>query len=183
LVDDGARILLAETDKDTNEIKWGYMGEEDGGEDGNEGNVGDAGDKGVVGGRAGAGIKARGARDNKGELKQKQSSIHFTSEQVVELVKASEARQMALTTSGNTGTGNTFGDISGNNKKWHSPLELAVTGNSTIDLLEKNGILGDILLHVRIFARVSPENKAAIVRKFRSLGFIVGFCGDGGNGE
>ena len=58
-------------------------------------------------------------------------------------------------------------------------IELAVTGNPTVDKLEDDGDLAKLLLSVRIFARMSPDNKTKIVRKFRSLGYITGMCGDG----
>ena len=60
-------------------------------------------------------------------------------------------------------------------------VELAVTGNATLDYFEEKGILVNIILHVRIFARMSPVSKTMLVMKFRELGFITGMCGDGGN--
>ncbi len=66
-----------------------------------------------------------------------------------------------------------------NNMPGH--VELAVTGNATLDYFEEKGILVNIILHVRIFARMSPVSKTMLVMKFRELGFITGMCGDGGN--
>lgn len=37
------------------------------------------------------------------------------------------------------------------------------------------------LFYFRIFARVTPEEKVAVVKMFRDRGLIVGMCGDGGN--
>ena len=61
------------------------------------------------------------------------------------------------------------------------PIELAVTGNVTLQLLESSNQFTALLPHVRVFARMSPDNKSFVIRKFRSLGYIVGMCGDGGN--
>lgn len=61
-------------------------------------------------------------------------------------------------------------------------IELAVTGNQTILHLQNiNKQLDNLLIHIRIFARTSPDSKSMIVRQFRRHGFIVGMCGDGGN--
>lgn len=61
------------------------------------------------------------------------------------------------------------------------PIELAVTGNVTLNLLESTDKFTALLPHIRVFARMSPDSKSFVIRKFRSLGFIVGMCGDGGN--
>lgn len=115
LVDDNARILLAETDKKTGLVSWTYMGEED-------------------------------------------NSTHYETRQILGMIN----------------------DLSSNSSDT-APTELAVAGNATLDKLEEDGNLVKLLLCVRIFARMSPDNKTKIVRKFRSLGFITGMCGDGGN--
>ena len=61
-------------------------------------------------------------------------------------------------------------------------IELALTGNHSIGHLEyTTKQLDALLIHIRIFARTSPDSKSMIVRKFRQHGFIVGMCGDGGN--
>lgn len=60
-------------------------------------------------------------------------------------------------------------------------MELAVSGNKAYDALIRSGDLDRLLLYIRIFARISPSNKASIVRAFISQGIIVGMCGDGGN--
>lgn len=52
--------------------------------------------------------------------------------------------------------------------------ELRELGNPTPDLLHR-------LQTVRVFARVSPQHKAEIVRMMQAAGFIVGMTGDGVN--
>ena len=69
--------------------------------------------------------------------------------------------------------------LSGNTDE--GPIELAVTGNVTLQLLENNDKFTALLPHVRVFARMSPDSKSFVIRKFRSMGFVVGMCGDGGN--
>ena len=64
----------------------------------------------------------------------------------------------------------------------HGLIELAVTGNDTLKSLENGSILDILLIHIRIFARTSPDSKSMLVKKFRFHGYIVGMCGDGGNG-
>jgi magnesium-transporting ATPase (P-type) len=61
-------------------------------------------------------------------------------------------------------------------------IELALTGNHSLGHLEyTTKQLDTLLVHIRIFARTSPDSKSMIVRKFRQHGYIVGMCGDGGN--
>lgn len=61
-------------------------------------------------------------------------------------------------------------------------IELALTGNHSIGHLEyTTKQLDTLLIHIRIFARTSPDSKSMIIRKFRQHGYIVGMCGDGGN--
>lgn len=62
-------------------------------------------------------------------------------------------------------------------------LDLPVTGTLTgaeLDVLDDQQ-LGAIIENTTIFARVSPEDKARIVRIQRRTGFDVGFLGDGVN--
>eukprot|EP00917_Polyrhabdina_sp_WS-2016_P005835 GHVP01013059.1.p1 GENE.GHVP01013059.1~~GHVP01013059.1.p1 ORF type:complete len:1072 (-),score=147.79 GHVP01013059.1:3680-6895(-) len=42
-------------------------------------------------------------------------------------------------------------------------------------------VLDDLLPRIRIFSRMTPNNKVEVVRKFMDRGFITGMCGDGGN--
>eukprot|EP00122_Pirum_gemmata_P015901 Pgem_evm1s14859 len=60
-------------------------------------------------------------------------------------------------------------------------LELGLTGNSTLDDLVSSQHIYSLLMHLRIFARMSPESKILVVNLFRKQGLIVGMCGDGGN--
>lgn len=88
---------------------------------------------------------------------------YFTTSQMIdEMQRASELEQ-----TGNGAAGN-------------SP-EFAISGNATIDALDREGVLNGMLPHVRIFARMSPASKSMIITRLRSLGFVVGMCGDGGN--
>jgi cation-transporting P-type ATPase 13A2 len=38
-----------------------------------------------------------------------------------------------------------------------------------------------MLIKTQIFARMSPEQKQLLVERLQSLGYCVGFCGDGAN--
>ena len=65
-------------------------------------------------------------------------------------------------------------------------IELAMTGNCFSELERQHtagpqSILDDLLLHTRIFARVSPAQKSAVVSLHMARGLVVGMCGDGGN--
>jgi len=64
--------------------------------------------------------------------------------------------------------------------------ELAVTGKAYDALagtgeFGKNIIFDHMLFRFRIFARMKPEGKVAVVQMFMQKGLIVGMCGDGGN--
>ena len=59
-------------------------------------------------------------------------------------------------------------------------VELAATGPG-FEALRRSGAIRALLLRLRIFARVSPEQKVAVVELLMERGLIVGMCGDGGN--
>lgn len=59
-------------------------------------------------------------------------------------------------------------------------VELAVNGRA-FSVLHEQGFFDHTLFYFRIFARVTPEEKVAVVKMFRDRGLIVGMCGDGGN--
>lgn len=63
-----------------------------------------------------------------------------------------------------------------------SRFELIVTGDCLDELL-LNGLIYNeaLLLNVRIFARMSPSQKVAVVKLFMHCKFITAMCGDGGN--
>jgi len=47
--------------------------------------------------------------------------------------------------------------------------------------LNFSGELAPLFQHVRIFARMTPQDKIDVVERFVRKGTIVGMCGDGGN--
>ncbi|KAJ2623361.1 hypothetical protein GGI26_002399 [Coemansia sp. RSA 1358] len=62
---------------------------------------------------------------------------------------------------------------------------IAVTGDA-FGLFMKHGlgstaIWKHILMRGLVYARMSPEQKAALVEQLQELGYITGFCGDGAN--
>eukprot|EP00112_Aurelia_sp_Birch-Aquarium-sp1_P014323 Seg3082.2 transcript_id=Seg3082.2/GoldUCD/mRNA.D3Y31 product="Manganese-transporting ATPase 13A1" protein_id=Seg3082.2/GoldUCD/D3Y31 len=62
--------------------------------------------------------------------------------------------------------------------------DLAVTGEGLAFLLESPktvNLLKQILIHVRVFARVDPKQKEFIVNRMKSSGYVVLMCGDGTN--
>jgi magnesium-transporting ATPase (P-type) len=59
------------------------------------------------------------------------------------------------------------------------PIELAVTGSECLRALRQGGQLEALLPDLRVFARMSPEDKTLIVRMLRAAGYTVGMCGDG----
>lgn len=60
-----------------------------------------------------------------------------------------------------------------------SDMSQCITGDELNNMTqdELNGIVGEL----RVFARVSPENKVMIINAFRSHGDIVSMTGDGVN--
>lgn len=60
-------------------------------------------------------------------------------------------------------------------------LELAIATGKAWDRLCADGDMEELLLHTRIFARTSPENKVQVIQAHIAKGLIVGMCGDGGN--
>eukprot|EP00494_Astrolonche_serrata_P030697 UN30965 len=59
-------------------------------------------------------------------------------------------------------------------------IELAVTGKA-LENLKQKAEFDNLLLKIRIFARVSPNQKTDIVERFIRRGLTVAMCGDGGN--
>ena len=59
-------------------------------------------------------------------------------------------------------------------------MELAVNGHA-FAALAREGFYDELLFYFRIFSRVTPQEKVAVVKMFRDRGLIVGMCGDGGN--
>ncbi len=59
-------------------------------------------------------------------------------------------------------------------------IELACTGKGWAVLVEQ-GLASRTLLNTRIFARVSPDQKAEIIKMHVEKGLVCAMCGDGGN--
>ena len=59
-------------------------------------------------------------------------------------------------------------------------VELAVTSGG-FDWLVAQGHMRTLVAEIRVFARMKPQQKVAVVRMLTARGFIVGMCGDGGN--
>lgn len=64
--------------------------------------------------------------------------------------------------------------------KFNSSVELAVTGKA-FDYLVKMGEIQYLLLHIRIFSRMTPGGKVECVKLHMAAGAVTGMCGDGGN--
>lgn len=63
--------------------------------------------------------------------------------------------------------------------KWHVKDEEVLTGSELLALTDKE--LLDIIPRIKIFARVTPEDKLRIGNLYRSLGEVVAMTGDGVN--
>jgi cation-transporting ATPase 13A3/4/5 len=59
-------------------------------------------------------------------------------------------------------------------------FELAVTGKA-FEYLVKMGDIELLLLHIRIFSRMTPGGKVECVKQHMAAGAVTGMCGDGGN--
>eukprot|EP00658_Telonema_sp_P-2_P012704 TRINITY_DN14834_c0_g1_i2.p1 TRINITY_DN14834_c0_g1~~TRINITY_DN14834_c0_g1_i2.p1 ORF type:complete len:1308 (+),score=380.72 TRINITY_DN14834_c0_g1_i2:208-4131(+) len=59
-------------------------------------------------------------------------------------------------------------------------VELAMT-QKALDALTATGAIEHLLIHTRIFARLRPDGKVAVVDMLAARGIVVGMCGDGGN--
>ncbi len=66
--------------------------------------------------------------------------------------------------------------------KAHEPIAFALNGKAWNVLQEEFPYLvAPILMHAKIFGRMSPDQKAQLIEGYQELGFIVGMCGDGAN--
>ncbi|KAG6972830.1 hypothetical protein JG688_00003797 [Phytophthora aleatoria] len=59
-------------------------------------------------------------------------------------------------------------------------VELAVTG-AAFNRLKDLGEMNQLLFHVRIFSRMTPDDKVECVKMHMEAGAVTGMCGDGGN--
>merc|ERR1719201_446005 len=58
--------------------------------------------------------------------------------------------------------------------------ELAVTGVA-FAVLVSTGELASLLLRIRVFGRMLPDQKVQVVNAYQAQHFVTGMCGDGGN--
>ena len=63
------------------------------------------------------------------------------------------------------------------------PYAIVLTGNTYKKLksLNQSNILKNVLLSAGVFARMSPEDKVALIEDLKALDYGVGMCGDGAN--
>jgi len=62
-------------------------------------------------------------------------------------------------------------------------FQLAITGRAfSVLLSDENRVEREhVLRKTQVFARMSPQQKTALIEQLQSLGFTVGMCGDGAN--
>jgi cation-transporting ATPase 13A2 len=48
-------------------------------------------------------------------------------------------------------------------------------------MVQESGEVKTMLPHIRVFARMQPADKVAVVEEFVRMGFITSMCGDGAN--
>ena len=82
----------------------------------------------------------------------------------------------------------------------HESHELAITGDPTMHALEADGTMAQLLMSIRIFARMTPDGKVRVIKLLQAIascsvnynylqewcliqgqGLAVGMTGDGGN--
>ena len=131
LLDSSSHILLAELNKDTNEISWNFMGGE------------------------GASFASSSHHLTSSNRSNKNPSFTgFNTKKTTEEVLSASLSGQLHAADGNV-------------------IELAVTGNDTLNILSGKGHLRKLLVHIRMFARMSPEHKSFIVRMFKDAGYTV----------
>jgi len=59
-------------------------------------------------------------------------------------------------------------------------VELVING-TVFHAIQRSQLMKELLTHVRVFARMSPLDKVAVVQLYIEAGFITAMCGDGGN--
>ena len=133
LIDPEAHILLAELDRETEEVSWSFMG--------GEGAAFSSSSHHLATSQRSTGRCVPSFQGNN------------TTKTTEDVVQSAEARRMRAADG--------------------YRIELAVTGNDTLRVLEEKGHLSPLLTHIRMFSRMSPENKTFIIHKFRDAGFTV----------
>ncbi|ETN69903.1 P-type ATPase protein [Necator americanus] len=67
-------------------------------------------------------------------------------------------------------------------KKFFLDHEFCLTGPAFSHLLENNhSFLRELIMHVRVFARMAPKQKERVINEYKSLGCVTLMCGDGTN--
>nr|CDJ92773.1 probable cation-transporting ATPase 13A1-like [Haemonchus contortus] len=67
-------------------------------------------------------------------------------------------------------------------RKFFMENEFCLTGPAFAYLLNSEPeFLRDIIMHVRVFARMAPKQKERVINEYKSLGWITLMCGDGTN--
>jgi len=59
-------------------------------------------------------------------------------------------------------------------------VELVING-TVFHAIQRSQLMLKLLTHVRVFARMSPQDKVSVVNLYIQSGFITAMCGDGGN--
>jgi len=59
-------------------------------------------------------------------------------------------------------------------------VELAIN-QEALDVLIASGEIDNLILHIRIFGRLRPDGKVAVIERLSNKQLVIGMCGDGGN--
>jgi len=56
-----------------------------------------------------------------------------------------------------------------------------VINGAVFHAIHNTKLMSELLTHIRVFARMSPQDKVSVVNLFINMGFVTAMCGDGGN--